>query len=125
MRFRQAREAHSAHKDYGALQTEIQTATERRQEKCKELRTSLNLVRRTLAESADSPFLQANAPAIKSAAQTLETLISQLDVRTKAEIESALRPSVKVAEKAVADLFHQGSALERNITDASESCTRL
>lgn len=121
LRFRQAREAHSAHKDYGALQTEIQTATERQQEKSKELRASLNLVRRTLAESADSPFLEANALAMKSAAQALETLVSQLDVRTKAEIESALRPSVKVAEKAFADLFQQGSALERNITDANES----
>ena len=121
LRFRQAREAHSAHKDYGALQTEIQTAAERGKEKSRELRGSLNLVRRTLIEAADSPFLQANGPAIKSAAQPLEALVGQLESCTKDEIESALRPAVKVAEKAFSDLFQQGSAIELSLADANES----
>jgi len=121
LRFRQAREAHSAHKDYGVLQTEIQTATQRLQEKSKDLRSNLNLVRLTLAEAAGSPFLESSASGLISAAQTLETLVSHLDARTKAEMESALRPALKVAERAFTDLFNQGSALERNLSDANES----
>ena len=121
LRFRQAREAHSAHKDYGVLQTEIQTAGERLQEKSKDLRNSVNLVRLTLAEAGASPFLKASMSGMMSAAQTLETLVSHLDARTKAEIESALRPALKAAERAFTDLFNQGSALERNLSDANES----
>lgn len=121
LRFRQAREAHSAHKDYGVLQTEIQTAADRLQEKSKDLRSSLNLVGRTLAEAAASPFLENSASAMLSAAQTLETLVSQLDERTKREIEAALRPALKVAERVYSELFNQGGALERQLSDANES----
>lgn len=121
LRFRLAREAHSAHKDYGALQTEIQAGTKRRQDKGSELRNTLNLVRRTLAEAADSPFLETSATAMKSAAQKLQVLVDRLDGSAQAEIESALRPALKVAEKAVGELFSRGSALERAIGEVEQS----
>lgn len=121
LRFRLAREAHSAHKDYGALQTEIQAGTKRRQDKGSELRNTLNLVRRTLAEAADSPFLETSATAMKSAAQKLQALVDRLDGSAQAEIESALRPALKVAEKAVGELFSRGSALERAIGEVEQS----
>ncbi|MBX9906108.1 MAG: AAA family ATPase [Burkholderiales bacterium] len=121
LRFRHAREVHSAHKDYGALQTEIQTGTQRLQDKGKDLHNTLNLVRRRLAEAADSPFLESSAPALRLAAQKLDALVDGLDGRTRAEIESALRPSLKTAEKAFGDLFRQGGALERSIGEINEA----
>jgi chromosome segregation protein len=119
-RYRQAREAHVAHKDYGLLQSEIQAATNREQEKRKDLRDSLSLIRRTLDEAAGSPFLEAHASALHSAAKVIESLLDQLGQQIKDEIVAALRPALKLAEKAYNDLFQQGSALERQLSAANE-----
>lgn len=121
LKFRQTREAHAAHKDYGALQTEIQAANARKQSKSQELSGSLNLVRRTLVAASQSPFLRAEAQEVAVAADSVEALVKQVDSLTKDGIQTRLRPALRVAEKAYGELFKQGNAFERQLVATSEA----
>ena len=120
-RFRLAREAHAAHKDYGALQTEIQSARQTSQEKGRELRTTLGLIRRTLADAAGSPLLEPQSAELTSAAESVESLISRLENVTAADIQSNLKRPLEVASRAVSEVFNQGSAIERRHSEVSSA----
>ena len=131
-RFRLAREAHAAHKDYGGLQTEIQSARQTSQEKGRELRTTLGLIQRTLADAVDSPLLELQSTDLNSAAQSVEALVSRLDNITAGDIQSNLKRPLEVAAAAVSEVFNQGSAIERRhsevtsaLKDAESAMTRV
>lgn len=120
-RYRKGREAHTAHKDYGLLQSEIQATTEREYAKSSELRASLNLVRRTLEDAAGSSFLGNHAVALRAAEKSLAPLPDQLQKLNRDEIATALRPNLRLAEVVVNELFQQGSSLEYQLKKANES----
>lgn len=120
-RFRLAREAHAAHKNYGALQTEIQSARQTSQEKGRELRTTLGLIRRTLADAAGSPLLEPQSTDLKSAAESVEALISRLDNITAGDIHSNLKRPLEVAAMAVSEVFNQGSTIERRRSEVTSA----
>lgn len=121
LRFRLLREAHAAHKDFGALQTEIQAAKERSQVKARDLRQNLLMIQRTLAEASKSPELQTTSTDLVAAAHAVETVIGKIDTLTRDELETKLRPALKAAEKAHSELFRHGASLERQRTVVKES----
>ncbi len=112
-RFRLAREAHAAHKDYGALQTEIQSARQASQDKGRELRTTLGLIQRTLADAAGSPLMVRRSIDLKSTAQSVDAIVSRLDNITAVDIRANLKRPLEIAAAAFSDVFNQGSAIER------------
>jgi len=65
------RESHSAHKDYGALQTEIKQATGIASQKSREMSESISLIRRTLTGASVSPFLQPDAVRLPQTAKSV------------------------------------------------------
>jgi len=120
-KFRRAREAHVAHKDYGALQTEIQSARQAGQDKGRELRATMSLIRRTLADAAGSPLLEPHSTELTSAAQSVESLMARLDDITAGDIQSNLKRPLEVAATAVSELFKQGSAIERRHSEVTSA----
>jgi len=120
-RIRRDREAHAAHKDYGALQTEIQSARQTSQDKGRELRTTLGLIRRTLADAAGSPLLEPQSTELTSAAESVDALISRLDNITAGDIQSNLKRPLEVAARAVSEVFSQGSAVERRHAEVTSA----
>ncbi len=119
-RARVQREAHAAHKDYGALQTMIQAAESRVQSKRTEVTINVQLVRRTLNEAAGSDFLKALAPGLQIAVSALDQIKNQIAdaTTTRERIVAALRPAIKMANVAFGELFSQGSTLKRALEDA-------
>lgn len=122
-RARTQREAHAAHKDYGALQTTIQAAEGRVQAKRTEVTNSIQLVRRALNEAASSDFLKAQAPGLQIAVSALDLLKGQVadSSATRDEVVTALRPALKTAQVAFNELFSQGGTLQRAIEDARKA----
>lgn len=113
------RESHSAHKDYGALQTEIKQATGIASQKSREMSESISLIRRTLTGASVSPFLQPDAVRLTAAAQSLETIGGQLDALGRKEIETAVRAALKVKDEASSALFSHGAAVNRRLEEAN------
>lgn len=122
-RARAQREAHAAHKDYGALQTAIQAAESRVQTKCTEVANSIQLVRRALNEAAGSDFMKTQAPGLQIAVSALDLLKGQVanGSTTRDEVVAALRPALKTAQIAFNELFSQGSTLKRALEDARKA----
>jgi energy-coupling factor transporter ATP-binding protein EcfA2 len=119
--FREQREAHAAHKDYGAIQTARETAEQRVSELGVEIANNLMLVRRTLNQAADSGLLPVQAADLWAAAEAVERMGNQLDCVSKEETLASLRPALKSAQAAFNDLFRQGSELARKLEEAKES----
>ena len=119
-RARAQREAHAAHKDYGALQTTIQAAEGRVKAKRTEVANSVQLVRRALNEAAGSDFLKAQASGLQLAVSALDQLKGQVadGTATRDGVVTALRPALKTAQVAFNELFSQGGALKRSLEDA-------
>lgn len=132
IRFRRAREAHVAHKDYGALQTEIQSARQTSQDKGRELRATLGLIQRTLADAAGSPLLETQSTELGAAAEAVDALVSRLDNINAGDIQSNLKRPLEVAARAVSEVFSQGNAIERRhaevtgaLKDAESAMARI
>jgi energy-coupling factor transporter ATP-binding protein EcfA2 len=122
-RARVQREAHAAHKDYGALQTTIQAAEGRVQAKRTEVANSIQLVRRALNEAAGSDFLKAQLSGLQIAVSALDQLKGQVadGTATRDGVVAALRPAVKTAHVAFNELFSQGGTLKRALDDARDA----
>lgn len=122
-RARVQREAHAAHKDYGALQTMIQAAESRVQSKRTEVASSVQLVRRTLNEAAGSDFLKAQASGLQIAVSALDQIKNQIadSTTTREGVVAALRPAIKTAKVAFDELFSQGVTLQRALEDARKT----
>lgn len=122
-RARVQREAHAAHKDYGALQTTIQAAEGRVQAKRTEVANSIQLVRRALNEAAGSDFLKAQVSGLQIAVSALDQLKGQVadGTATRDGVVAALRPAVKTAHVAFNELFSQGGTLKRALDDARDA----
>lgn len=119
-RARVQREAHAAHKDYGALQTSIQAAASRVQAKRTEVANSVQLVRRALNEAAGSDFLKGQASGLQVAVRALDQLKGQVadGTATREAVVATLRPALKTAQVAFNELFSQGGILKRGLDDA-------
>ncbi|WP_153114985.1 SbcC/MukB-like Walker B domain-containing protein [Rhodocyclus tenuis] len=122
-RARTQREAHAAHKDYGALQTSIQAAEARVQAKRTEVANSIQLVRRTLDEAAGSGFLEAQASGLQVAVSALDFSKRQVSegTSTRDEVVTVLRPALKTAQIAFNELFNQGGTLKRALEEARKA----
>lgn len=122
-RARKQREEHSAHKDYGALQTAIQTAEGRAQAKRTDVANSIQLVRRALNDAAGSELLKAQTSGLQVAVGALDHLKSQVTAGavTREDAVAALRPALKTAQAAFNELFSQGGTLKRSLGDAREA----
>ncbi len=122
-RARAQREAHAAHKDYGALQTTIQAAEGRVQARRTEVANSIQMVQRTLNEAASSDFLKAQASGLQIAVSALDKLKVQVadGTATRDGVVAALRPALKTAHVAFNELFSQGGTLKRALDDARDA----
>ncbi|WP_321781674.1 SbcC/MukB-like Walker B domain-containing protein [Burkholderia pyrrocinia] len=121
-RARQQREAHAAHKDYGALQTAIQTAQNRAQSKQTEIAQSLLMLRRVLNDASHSEFLTEHAARLDAAVGDLEQLKEQFSSASISldETLTALRPALEAAHLAVNALFAWGSEIKRSLASERE-----
>ncbi|MCL2160864.1 MAG: hypothetical protein FWH56_03095 [Betaproteobacteria bacterium] len=119
-RTRTQREAHAAHKDYGALQTEIQTAELRAQAKHTDLINHIALVRRVLNKAADSAFLKTQSSELLEVSSALDRLLGSPTEKTanRAEVLVVLRLALKKVVDAFNALFNQGGELQRQLDEA-------
>lgn len=122
-RAREQREAHVAHKDYGALQTAIQTAESRIQAQRTEIANNVQLVRRVLSDAAHSDLLKIQASKLQESVSMLDQLKGSVGngTVTRDDIVTTLRPACKVAKLAFDELFSQGGTLQQNLKDAREA----
>lgn len=118
LHYRSLKEAHGAHKDYGALQSGIQAATQRGQQKEKSLRGELKVVHRTLAEAAKSEALNGQAEALLTAAENIRTLAEREPILTGVEVDSTIRPAIKVAEQVLSEVQKQDTLLNQQLEEA-------
>lgn len=119
--FREQREAHAAHKDFGAIQTARNAAADRVRRKGVEITNNLMLVRRTLNQAADSGLLSAQAAELRSAAEAVERMCNQMESAAKEDTLAVLRPALKATQAAFNDLFRQGGGLARKLEEAKGS----
>lgn len=121
-RARKQREEHAAHKDYGALQTAIQTAQGRAKGKRNEIANNIHLLHRALSDAARSEFLESQDHGHQVAISALDSLKSQIsaDAITRENAVATLRPALRTANGAFNALFAKGSHLKRDIEKASE-----
>ncbi len=117
-RFREQREAHSAHKDYGALQTAINTANEKIKEKRQEILTNLSLVSRTLNDASKFDVLKSRSAEIQTAVDSIIFLEDQIDSLTKELIETKLRPALNVAQIAAGELQVHETMIAHELNEA-------
>lgn len=117
-RLRSLKEAHSAHKEQGTLEADIAKETERVAAKTGDIRQSLNLLRRTLAEASRSPFLSTQAGDIGAAITTLDALIANVEVVERGRLDKGLRPALKASNMALNELFVRLSKVERELEEA-------
>lgn len=121
-RARSQREAHAAHKDYGALQTAIQSAEGRARTKRTEISNSIQLVRRVLVEALASGLLKTRADEIRQVSEALSHLKEQVTAGTAARQETvaSLRPALNTASSAFSEVFEHGIQLKRELAEAKE-----
>lgn len=120
MRFRLAKEAHTSHKDYGALELEIQAVNQRSQDKTKNLRKELSLLRNTLKDAVQSTFLQPLAPELTSALNLICGLLDGQSGLNRDDVEGKLGQVLRLAEKAYNELYGQSNTLKQHLTGALE-----
>lgn len=120
LRYRLAKEAHASHKDYGALQLEIQEASQRGQNKAKSLRTELGLLRNTLTEAVQSAFLQPMASELTPALNQLSSCLGSQSGLTQADVTETLYPVLKLAEKAYGTLYSLDRDVKRQLQESQE-----
>ena len=120
---REKREGHFAHKDYGALQIAIQTASGRVQQKRTDIANSILLVRNTLTQAASSDFLTMQRSGLQVAVAALDQLKVQVVAGTMshADAVNALQPALKTASSAFTELFEQGSELKHKVAEAKKN----
>lgn len=121
LRYRALKEAHGAHKDYGVLQSGIQAATQRGQQKEKSLRSELKMVQRTLAEAAKSEVLKGQAETMSAAAENIRTLAEREQILTSVDVDSTIRPAIKSAEQALSEVQKQGTLLTQRLEEAEKN----
>ena len=116
------RESHSAHKDYGSLQSAIQSATGRIQTQKGEISNSIRLVKNMLVEAAKVDFLE------KFKVQILENIATLIELGQMVTADAAsleyttnkITPCLKSAATLFGDLMEQGIELNRSLTAAKQ-----
>jgi|CXWL01.1.fsa_nt_gi DNA repair exonuclease SbcCD ATPase subunit len=118
--FRMAKEAHASHKDYGALQSEIQAAQQRRGDKAEELQKGLRLLCNCLREAVQSTFLQSQSSQLPQMLEPLETHLQGTIGLTRSDVDRILSPALRLAEQVYTALYEQNTTLKQQIKDADE-----
>ena len=120
LNFRMAKEAHASHKDYGALQSEIQAAQQRRGDKAEELKKGLRLLCNSLREAVQSTFLQLLSSQLPQMLAPLESHLQGSVELTRNDVDKILSPALQLAEQAYAALYEQDTTLKQQIKEAEE-----
>ena len=120
-RIREQREAHSAHKDYGALQTAINIANAKTKQKKQDINSNLELKFEPSLRAAQYGGLKTKAGQLREAANEVASLKNKIDTSTKEHIESVLRKALGEAESASSDLFGIGSDIQRQLSEAKRA----
>lgn len=118
--FRLAKEAHASHKDYGALQSEIQAAQERRGIKAKELQGGLKLLRNSLKEAVKSTYLELMSAQLLPALTSLESQLDGNVALARGNVEKDINPILALAEQAYTTLYEQDASLKQQIKEAEQ-----
>ncbi len=118
--FRMAKEAHASHKDYGALQSEIQSAQQRKGEKLKELQDGIRLLRNSLKEAVQSIYLQSLSLQLPQVIAPLDSHLQGTADLSRSDVDTIISPALKLAEQAYTILYEQDKALERQKKEADE-----
>lgn len=121
LRFRSLRESHGAHKDYGELQSRIQEASQRSQQKEKSLRGELKLIQQTLADAAKSEVLKGQAESLSIAAEKIHALATNEQISTAVDVDATIRPAIKSAELAFSEVQKQETLLSQQLEEAQKS----
>ena len=119
---RAQREAHTAHKDYGALQTEIQQASEQVEAQRKMLANTLLHVQRTLEAVTEFESLKAHQENLDAVCETLDPLRAAILAGSaeQAAVFAALERAVQVADAAFNDLLKGASTLDQALARARD-----
>lgn len=112
LRFQLAKEAHSSHKDYGAIDIEIKAASQRKDNHIKNLRSELSLLCKTWDDSLQSPLLQQMVAEVNPVLTNLRVLLDSQVIPSVEDISGTVTPLMKLSEKAYGLLFGQANDLK-------------
>ena len=118
LEYRRLRESHSAHKDYGALQTEVRIAAEKKDAKIGDVVLGLGGMRHTLIALASSSYLAKEKAHYTAAAQTIEAFTKEIETQDHAQLKQALKPALYCLAKASTELIQHGHSLHHAVKDA-------
>lgn len=104
-RLRDLREAHSAHREHGTLQSDITRHRETAAGKEKELRAQFGLIRRTLGGAAQSTYLVEVKPEVSAQADAIEQLAARLPGAGREDLLDGAKRAVKVIARAAELMF--------------------
>jgi energy-coupling factor transporter ATP-binding protein EcfA2 len=115
-RLRALREAHSAHREHGALQSDITRHRETAARKERELCAQFGLIRRTLGEVAQSPHLVEIKPDVSAQADSLGQLAARLPEVGQESLHDGARQAVKVIARAADLMFKARRGIENDLS---------
>lgn len=120
---RAQREAHASHKDYGALQTEIQHACEQVEQQRKSLSNTVLYVQRTLQSIVDFEPMVARQDELSAACAALDPLRAAIlaGSASRDEVCVTMAQSARAADAAYNDLLKQQNAVRNALERALEN----
>jgi len=123
---------HSAHKENGAINVEINDSKIEEGKKAKEIQNGLTLFRKILREAIASGYLKDTASQLELIAQNIEASLPGYKDLTREQLASLINPLAKVVSSAKEELFDAGkvigtglSLLERELELSNEALKRV
>jgi len=118
--YRHQKESHSAHKEHGVLQAELNRAEQTQQARLSVISKNVTEIRKAFANAAESPYLQGLKEELNEAVLDLDKAERNLSKVEWKDIEAALRPTLKTGSDAVRTLYRIDSDLKRDLDVATE-----
>jgi len=103
--------SHSAHKEDGAINAEINESRIEEGKKAKEIQNGLTLFRKILRETIASGYLKDTASQLEIIAKNIEATLPEYKSLTREQMASLIVPLAKVASLAKDELFEVGRSI--------------
>lgn len=122
---RMKKEAHSSHRDYGALELEIRAAEQRGQEKTKSLRSEVGLLHKTLKKATESPHAASLAAEANLVLERLVESLSGPQDSISIDISGTLTPALNLAGRAYQVFNDRHLDIKRSMEEAQQEHRNL
>jgi len=131
-RVRIKREEHSAHKDYGRLQTEIDTAKNKLSNDTQTLKRQIEYLKKTILDVSNHYLMEEFKTKLQQASNKLNFILENDELIINDEFYQPIRGAIKQADKAYSFLINiyrdnqiQSQRIQENLNNAKSSLERL